>query len=100
MVEIVMRILRDLQHLRSTDAMMKQQLALLLGEEAAQIAWARLGAWRREEKLTGLEFPPGLNSTIPSAKKEAYEKRGQESRERRRKQSALVDLMANEQVGG
>ena len=51
MVEIVMHILRDLQHLRSTDAMMKQQLTLLLGEEVAQIAWARLGAWRREEKL-------------------------------------------------
>ena len=51
MVEIVMQILRQLQRLRGTDAVMKQQLALLLdSDDAVELVWGQLSAWRRKPR--------------------------------------------------
>ena len=57
MVEIVMQILRQLQRLRGTDAVMKQQLALLLdNDDATEHVWGLLSAWRRERRKVLAEF--------------------------------------------
>lgn len=62
MVEIVMQILRQLQRLRGTDAVMKQQLALLLdSDDAVELVWGQLSAWRRKPR--GGES----NITVPSS---------------------------------
>jgi hypothetical protein len=51
MVEIVMKILKQLKKLSGTEASMKQTLTLLLEEDASQIVWAKLAAYQRDDKL-------------------------------------------------
>lgn len=49
MVEIVTRILPKLEVMRSNDASMKEELFLLIGDEAAsQVAWGCLSKWLRD----------------------------------------------------
>ena len=56
MVEIVTRILPQLERLTATDASMKSELFLLLGEEAkATAVWARLSSWMRGAGAKGLK---------------------------------------------
>ena len=50
MVEIVMRILTDLVQLSDTEASRKQQLTIVLGDEAAQVTWAKLRSRGRQDK--------------------------------------------------
>ena len=58
MVEIVMRILRQLQRLRGTDAIMKQQLSLLLdSDDVVEVTWAMLSAWRSHFSNTAGDDP-------------------------------------------
>ena len=49
MVEIVMRILRQMQDLRGSDASMKAEMALSLDEGGTEKAWAIFTTWRREQ---------------------------------------------------
>ena len=70
MVEIVTRILPQLQHLSATEASMKSELVLLLGkDEVAQVAWACLSQWMHSEqgqaKLTKVR--EGLEPTALAA---------------------------------
>ena len=79
MVEIVMRILRQMRDLRGSDASMKAEMALSLDEGGTEKAWAIFTTWRREQDekdaaKKGEWFTQLQNGLEKGAKSETTEK--------------------------